>query len=221
MTRRPHRPRGQGDRRRDRGRSARLRNLAGASVLILLLLALTLAAAIRPGVEALERRGVPHVVAIRLFFVLGRGGSRCSSGSPSRPPWTRRGRRSRSPAGWPPASAYGARLAATRTAPSPVGTAVIHPIATYGKAGDADRRAVFFALAATWYRISDGHGCSTPSSRARPERTASGPADVPRDRAAARRLRAAEFLMILLVAVVLSISFYLVGLHYWLLVGAS
>ncbi len=43
------------------------------SLIILLLLALTFAAAIRPGVEWLERRRVPEPLAILFFFVLGLG----------------------------------------------------------------------------------------------------------------------------------------------------
>jgi len=40
------------------------------SIIVLLLLALTFAAALRPGVEALQRRKVPSGLAILSFFVL-------------------------------------------------------------------------------------------------------------------------------------------------------
>jgi predicted PurR-regulated permease PerM len=76
------------------------------TLVILLLLAVTLAAALRPGVQTLRRRRIPEPLAILLLFL-------------------------------------------------PSGSAVIHPIATYGKKGTEAVVGVLFTLAATWYFISE------------------------------------------------------------------
>ena len=190
-------------------------------VIILLLLSLTLAAAMRPGVEALQRRGVPHVVAIGVFFVAVLGGLALFS--------------------WfavPPAIDQAQQALSQRAIGGtglrhnvlvwvqkelhklPSGAAVIHPIATYGKQATGILAGIFFTLAATWYWISDGHRMLDAAvarvSEANRQRTRQTVLAIEQRLGAYTRLM---FLMILMVGVVLSLGFYAVGLHYWLLLG--
>ncbi|MBV8258974.1 MAG: AI-2E family transporter [Actinobacteria bacterium] len=190
-------------------------------VIILLLLSLTLAAAMRPGVEALQRRGVPHVVAIGVFFVAVLGGLALFF--------------------WfavPPAIDQAQQALSQRAIGGtglrhnvlvwvqkelhklPSGAAVIHPIATYGKQATGILAGIFFTLAATWYWISDGHRMLDAAvarvSEANRQRTRQTVLAIEQRLGAYTRLM---FLMILMVGVVLSLGFYAVGLHYWLLLG--
>ena len=199
------------------------------SVLILLLLALTLAAAIRPGVEWLGRHRVPESVAILLHFLVVGGAVACSSGSRCRRRSTRSGTRSartRSPArrrrAMPPESETACSPGSSSTSTSsPRGTELLHPVATYGhKAGEAVV-AIFFTLAATWYCVSERDAIIKLLTALAPE--------AKRDRAREtylaldRRLGAytrLRFLMVFAVGAVLSAGFYVIGLNYWLLVGA-
>jgi len=102
----------------------------------------------------------------------------------------------------------------------PSGTAVLHPVATYGKQATAVVAGVFFTIAATWYSISErdriidvvlSHVAEEKRERTRRTLLAI-------DGRLGRYVRL-MFLMIVAVAVVVSTGFYLVGLHYWLLVG--
>jgi predicted PurR-regulated permease PerM len=187
-------------------------------VLILLLLALTLAAAIRPGVEWLGRHRVPESVAILLHFLV-------VGGAVALLIWL----------AVPPAlHQIGHALTGDSTGVRervltwlqqhlhqlPTGTQLLHPVATYGhKAGEAVV-AIFFTLAATWYCVSERDAIIELLTALAPE--------AKRDKAretylaldsrlgAYTRLR---FAMVLAVGAVLSAGFYVIGLNFWLLVG--
>jgi len=196
------------------------------SIVILLLLALTFAAAMRPGVEWLRRRRVPEPLAILVFFVLTLGLIGVFF-------WL----------AVPPAlhqleQALAQRnVGATADHPTgiqhdvlvwvnerlrhlPSGSAVLHPVATYGhKATDAVV-AIFFTLAATWYWVSERDrminlltALAPESKRAKARQTY---LEIDRRLGSYTRLK---FLMVIAIGLVLSAGFYLVGLHYWLLVG--
>jgi predicted PurR-regulated permease PerM len=194
-------------------------------VIVLLILALTFAAAIRPGVEWLQRRRVPGSLAIFLFFAAGIG--------------------TFAPFFWlalPPALheiAQGVRrshLGATDHSTGfrhdvlvwinmhlhnlPSGTAIFHPVAAYGHKATNAVVAIFFTLAATWYWVSERDAMIELLVRIAPEPK--------REKARAtylaidRRLGAytrLKFLMVFVIGAVLAFGFWLVGLHYWLLVG--
>lgn len=192
-------------------------------VIILLLLSLTLAAAMRPGVDALRRHGVPHVLAIAIFFVLVLGGLGLFCWF-AIPPAVNQAREALAQ---PSVGGSGLRHTVLVWVQKelhrlPSGASVIHPIATYGKQATGIVAALFFTLAATWYWISDGPRMLeavisrvSPPSAGRVRQTAL---------AIERRLgnyTRLMFLMILLVGVALSIGLYAVGLHYWLLVAGS
>jgi predicted PurR-regulated permease PerM len=103
----------------------------------------------------------------------------------------------------------------------PSASALVHPVATYGqKAGEAVV-GVFFTLAATWYCVSERDSIITLLTALSPE--------VKHEKARAtylaldRRLGAytrLRFAMVFAVGAVLSAGFYVIGLNYWLLVGA-
>jgi predicted PurR-regulated permease PerM len=195
------------------------------SVLILLLMSVTFAAAIRPGVEWLGRHRVPQSVGILLhFLVVGAAVALLfwlavppalhqighalghSAGTGAHP--TGVGDRALA---W--VQAHLDRL--------PPASALVHPVATYGhKAGEAVV-AVFFTLAATWYCVSERDSIMalltalTPESKREKARETYLALD--RRLGAYTRLR---FLMVFAVGAVLSAGFYVVGLNYWLLVGA-
>jgi predicted PurR-regulated permease PerM len=196
------------------------------SVLILLLLAVTFAAAIRPGVEWLNRHRVPQSIAILLHFLVF-GAAVALLLWLAVPPALHQishalghgaGTAGAQPAG------IGDRALAWLQAHLdrlPSATALIHPVATYGhKAGEAVV-AVFFTLAATWYCVSERNSIIALLTALAPESK--------RERAretylaldsrlgAYTRLR---FLMVFAVGAVLSVGFYVVGLNYWLLIGA-
>jgi len=103
----------------------------------------------------------------------------------------------------------------------PTGTQIIHPVATYGHKATSAIVAIFFTLAATWYWISE-------RDRMIDLLTALAPAD---KRAKARQMYLAiderlgvytriKFLMVFLIGAILAAGFYVIGLNYWLLVGA-
>jgi predicted PurR-regulated permease PerM len=196
------------------------------SVLILLLLAVTFAAAIRPGVEWLHRYRVPQSIGILLHFLvfgaavalllwlavppaLHQIGDALGHGA---------GTGGAQPAG------IGDRALAWLQAHLdrlPSATALIHPVATYGhKAGEAVV-AVFFTLAATWYCVSERDSIIALLTALAPESKREKAREtylaVDRRLGAYTRLR---FLMVFAVGAVLSVGFYVVGLNYWLLVGA-
>jgi predicted PurR-regulated permease PerM len=192
------------------------------SVIILLLLAMTLAAAIRPGVEWLGRHRVPQSVAILLHFLLVGGAVALLVWLAVPPAIHQIGHA----LGTSPVHATGARAQGLAWLQQhlrrlPTGSELLHPVATYGhKAGEAVV-AVFFTLAATWYWVSERDSIIKLVSVVTPE--------AKRDKAqetflaldnrlgAYTRLR---FLMIFAVGAVLSAGFYVIGLDYWLLVGA-
>ena len=131
------------------------------SVLILLLLALTLAAAIRPGVEWLERRRVPETIAILLHFLVV-GGAVALLVWLAVPPALHQIAHAlgQSTGGALAGHGTGARERMLTWLQQhlhqlPTGTQLLHPVATYGrKAGEAVV-AIFFTLAATWYCVSE------------------------------------------------------------------
>jgi predicted PurR-regulated permease PerM len=198
------------------------------SVLVLLLLAVTLAAAIRPGVDWLRRHHVPESIAILLHFaVLG--------GAVGLLVWL----------AVPPAlhqiadaldhsaiaGAHSGQAAGVRDRvlawlqqhlrQLPTGTELIHPVATYGhKAGEVFV-AIFFTLAATWYSVSERDAIlrllTALAPEAKRERTRETYLAIDRRLGAYTRLR---LLMVFAVGAVLSAGFYVIGLNFWLLVGA-
>src|SRR5581483_6810063 len=192
------------------------------SVLILLLLALTLAAAIRPGVEWLGRHRTPQSVAILLHFVVF-GGAVALFVWLAVPPALHQIVHA---LGAPPAHATGVRERVLdwlrqHLHELPTGTQLLHPVATYGhKAGEAFV-AIFFTLAATWYLVSEHESLirllTVLAPESQREQARATYLEIDRRLGAYTRLRV---LMIFAVGTVLSAGFYLIGLDYWLLVGA-
>jgi len=192
------------------------------SILILLLLALTLAAAIRPGVQWLHRHKVPEALAIFAFFVLGLGTFAVFF-------WL----------AMPPAlhelsHALAAQSqqkgfrhdvltwADTHLHHLPSGTAIFHPLTTYGhKATDAVV-AVFFTLAATWYWVSERDAMIDLLVRIAPadkrENARRTYLEIDRRLGAYTRLK---FAMVAVIGVLLSLGFWLVGLHFPVLIGGA
>ena len=193
------------------------------AVIILLLLALTFAAAIRPGVEWLRRRHVPEAIAILLFFVLAGGAIGLFVWLAVPPAVHQIGH---AVLGNPPSGSTGARERVLvwlqhHLNQLPTGAQLVHPIATYGhKATDAVV-AIFFTLAATWYLISEHDSMIKLLTALAPESKRDEAREtyleIDRRLGAYTRLR---FLMIFAVGTVLSAGFYVIGLDYWLLVGA-
>jgi predicted PurR-regulated permease PerM len=194
-------------------------------VIVLLILALTFAAAIRPGVEWLQRHRVPGALAIFLFFAAGIGTFVVFF-------WL----------ALPPAlheiaqAVRRSHLGATDHSTGfrhdvlvwinthlhnlPSGTAIFHPVAAYGHKATNAVVAIFFTLAATWYWVSERDAMIELLVRLAPEPK--------REKARAtylaidRRLGVytrLKFLMVFVIGAVLAFGFWLVGLHYWLLVG--
>jgi len=192
-------------------------------VVILLVLSLSIAAAVRPGVDLLKRYRVPEVLAIGAFLLAGVGSVVLFF--------------------WfavPPAIHQLSDALAQPTVGGtglrhnvltwlqhevhklPSGASAIHPIATYGKQATKIVAAVFFLLAATWYWIADAERMLD----AVVARASSGNRERVRRTVLAIEARLGNsmrltFLMLIFVAVLLSIGFYAVGLHYWLLVAGS
>ena len=188
-------------------------------ILILLLLSVTLAAAIRPGVEWLGRHHVPQSLAIMLHFL-------AVGAAIGVLVWL----------AVPPAlHQIGHSLTTDSTGVRehvlswlqhhlrqlPTGSQLVHPVATYGKKAGEAVVAIFFTLAATWYGVSERDTMIELLTALAPE--------AKRDKAretylaldkrlgAYTRLR---FVMIFAVGVVLSAGFYVIGLNDWLLIGA-
>ena len=198
------------------------------SVIILLLLALTFAAAIRPGVEWLGRYRVPESVAILLHFLVV-GGAVALFVWLAVPPALHQIGHALDPNavhGAPTSHATGVRERVLAWLQQhlhqlPTGTQLLHPVATYGhKAGEAVV-AIFFTLAASWYCVSERDAIIKLLTALAPE----AKRDKARETYLAldRRLGAytrLRFLMVFGVGTVLSVGFYVIGLDYWLLVGA-
>jgi len=196
------------------------------SIIILLLLALTFAAAIRPGVEWLTRRRVPESVAILVFFVgtLGVLGLFFWLAVP--PALHQLGHALNQPDGsGVAAQGTGVRHDALAYVDRqlhqlPHGSNLLHPVASYGRKATDAVVGVLFTLAATWYWVSERDRMIGLLSALAPE--------AKRDKARQtylaidRRLGSytrLKFLMVGIVGAVLAVGFYLVGLHYWLLLG--
>jgi predicted PurR-regulated permease PerM len=192
------------------------------SVLILLLLALTLAAAIRPGVEWLGRHRVPESVAILLHFLVVSGAIALFVWLAVPPALHQIGHA----LGTPPAHATGVRERMLTWLQQhlhrlPTGTQLLHPVATYGhKAGEVVV-AIFFTLAATWYCVSERDSILKLLTALAPESKREQAREtylaIDSRLGAYTRLR---FAMVFAVGAVLSVGFYAIGLNYWLLVGA-
>src|SRR5262245_25448934 len=188
-------------------------------IVILLLLSLTFAAAIRPGVEWMQRHRLPQPVAILSFFLL--VGAIVVLFF-----W----------AAVPPAvhqidqALHGHETSGIRhdvltwlqrnLDQLPAGREVLKPIASYGQRATHAIVVIFFTLAATWYWVSERDRMIKLLTALAPEGK----------RERARRTYLAiddrlgsytrlKFLMIFAVGVALSIGLYLVGLKFWLLAG--
>jgi predicted PurR-regulated permease PerM len=195
------------------------------SLVVLLLLAITLAAAMRPGVEALRRRRVPESLAIFIFFALGLGviGVFFWLAVPpalhqlhealTSPRYTKSGHSTgfeHDVLTW--VNRHLRKL--------PSGSAVLHPIATYGRKGVEAVVGVLFTLTATWYFMSERdqviNALVMLSPEQKRERARQTYVAIDDRLGVYTRLR---FLMIFAIGAVLAAGFYLVGLHYWLLLG--
>jgi predicted PurR-regulated permease PerM len=194
-------------------------------IAILLLLAANFAAAVRPGVAALRRRGVPEALATFVFLALVIGtlvlffwlavppALHQVEQALSQPTTT--------------GSGHGVRhdllaWVQHQLQSLPSGAAVLHPVATYGKKATAAVAGAFFTLAASWYLISERDRMieivsSLVSEKRRPTVGRTLLAIDERVGAYIRRV----CVMIGAIAVVLSAGFYLAGLHYWLLVAGT
>jgi predicted PurR-regulated permease PerM len=197
------------------------------SVLILLLLALTLAAAIRPGVEWLGRHRVPESIAILLHFLVVGGAIALFVWLAVPPALHQIGHAlDQSLAGT--SSGHGAAIR-TRILSwlqqhlhqLPTGTELLHPVATYGQKAGSAIVAIFFTLAATWYCVSERDSIlkllTTLAPESKREQARAMYLAIDSRLGSYTRLR---FAMVFAVGAVLSAGFYLIGLNYWLLVGA-
>ena len=196
------------------------------SIVILLLLALTFAAAIRPGVEWLRRRHVPQSLAILVFFVLGLGTLGLFFWLAVPPALHQLGQALNQPEGGATVrDSTGLRhdvlvWVDRQLHQLPHGSKLLHPLASYGhKATDAVV-GVFFTLAATWYWVSERDTMIELLSRLAPEgkREKARRTYLTIDHRLGSYTRL-KFGMVFVVGAVLAAGFYLVGLHYWLLVG--
>jgi predicted PurR-regulated permease PerM len=198
-------------------------------LIVLLLLALTFAAAMRPGVERFRGWGVPQSLAIAFFFITVLGILAVFIWVAVPPAIHQVGQALAQPG--PSATeirhSTGIRhdflvwLDKTlRDLPS--GSKIIHPVATYGGKATHGIVAFIFVLAATWYWIAERDRMIDLLVRVSPE--------AKRDKARRtlleidRRLghyTRLKFIMIFVVGTVLAAGFYLVGLHYWLLLGGA
>jgi predicted PurR-regulated permease PerM len=191
------------------------------SVLILLLLAVTLAAAIRPGVEWLSRHHVPQSVGILFHFLVVGAAVGLLLWLAVPPALHQIGHA----LGTPPAHGTGVQERVLAWLQQhlhrlPSGTQIVHPVATYGhKAGEAVV-AIFFTIAATWYCVSERDSIiallTALAPESKRERARETYLALDRRLGAYTRLR---FLLVFAVGVVLSAGFSVIGLNYWLLVG--
>jgi predicted PurR-regulated permease PerM len=195
-------------------------------IIVLLLLALTFAAAIRPGVEWLERRRVPQSLAILVFFLSTIGVLVLFFWAAVPPAIHQVGHAlhksdlSSTPV---PAKGFKHDVLAwldTHLHDLPTGSQLLHPVTTYGKKATGAVVAVFFTLAASWYWISERDRMiellAQLSPEAKREKARRTYLAIDRRLGSYTRLR---FVMVIVIGAVLSTGFYLVGLNYWLLVG--
>jgi len=197
------------------------------SVLILLLLALTLAAAIRPGVEWLGRHRVPEAVAILLHFLVVGAAVGVFVWLAVPPALHQIGHALDQNVGG--ASTVHGSAVRTRVLDwvqqhlhqLPTGTELLHPVATYGHKAGSAVVAIFFTLAATWYCVSERDSIlkllTALAPDAKREQARQTYLMIDRRLGAYTRLR---FAMVFAVGGVLSAGFFVIGLDYWLLVGA-
>jgi predicted PurR-regulated permease PerM len=196
-------------------------------VVVLLLLALTFAAAIRPGVEWLQRHHLPQPAAILSFF-LAVGAVVILFFWAAVPPAVHQidhALRGRGASGESLRNSTGIRhdilLWVHRYLHQiPSGHEVLHPVAAYGHQATHAIVATFFTLAATWYWVSERDRMIDLLTALAPE---------PKREKARQTYLAIDdrlgaytrlkFLMIFAVGAALSAGFYLVGLKYWLLAG--
>jgi predicted PurR-regulated permease PerM len=197
------------------------------SMVILLLLALTFAAAIRPGVEWLHQRRIPQPFAILLFF-LAAGAIIMLFFWLALPPAVHEIARAldqREANGAAVRHSTGIRHDVLiwldqHLARLPSGSALIHPVATYGHKASNVMIGIFFTLAATWYWVSERDAminlltALTPKS----ERDRARQTYLSIDRRLGSYTRV-KFGMIFVIGAVLAAGFYVVGLNYWLLAG--
>jgi len=197
------------------------------SVVILLFLALTFAAAIRPGVEWLERHRFPRPAAILAFF-LAVGGIIVLFFWAAVPPAIRQiqqALRQHVSNGNTVGASTGVRhdiLAWVNRSlhQLPAGHDLVHPVAAYGQQATHVIVVIFFTLAATWYWVSERDQmidlltALAPESRREKARQTFLTID-----ARLGDYTRLKFLMIFVIGAVLSVGFYLVGLKYWLLAG--
>ena len=196
-------------------------------IVTLLVLALTFAAAIRPGVEWLQRRRVPQSAAI-LFFFLTAIGAVATFVWVAVPPALHQighalNESNVSQATLPSTGGFKHDVLTwidTHLHELPTGSQLIHPVATYGHKATSAVVAVFFTLAASWYWVSERDKMidllSRMASEPKREKARRTYLAIDRRLGSYTRLR---FVMVVAVGAVLSVGFYLVGLNYWLLVG--
>jgi predicted PurR-regulated permease PerM len=196
------------------------------SIIIILLLALTFAAAIRPGVEWLTRRRVPESVAILVFFVGALGTLGLFFWLAVPPALHQLGQALSQPEnGVAVQGSTGFRHDALvwvdrELRQLPHGSNLLHPIASYGKKATDAVVGVLFTLAATWYWISERDRMIRLLSALAPEskREKARQTYLAIDSRLGSYTRL-KFLMVVIVGAVLAVGFYLVGLHYSLLLG--
>jgi predicted PurR-regulated permease PerM len=195
------------------------------TLVILLLLAVTFAAALRPGVEALRRRRIPESVAIFLLFVLGISVFVAFFWLALPPALRQLNHALNSPRYTLHGHGHGFEHTVIswvnrKLRHLPSGSAVIHPIATYGKKGTEAVVGVLFTLAATWYLITERDAVIDALVRLAPEHRRGRAREtylaIDQRLGAYTRLK---FLMMFATAAVLAVAFYLIGLHYWLLLA--
>jgi predicted PurR-regulated permease PerM len=197
------------------------------TIIILLLLALTFAAAIRPGVEWLTRRRVPEAAAILVFFVGALGTLGLFFWLAVPPALHELGRA----LGHPDATGVAVHRSSgirhdvlvwvdRQLHQLPHGSNLLHPLASYGHKATTAVVAVLFTLAATWYWISERDRMiellSALSPETKREKARQTYLAIDSRLGSYTRLK---FLMVVIVGAVLAAGFYLIGLHYSLLLG--
>jgi len=194
------------------------------SVLILLLLAITFAAAIRPGVEWFGRHHVPESLAILLHFLVVGGVFALLVWLAVPPALHQIGHALGNAPSGSHTTGVGDRALVWlhgQLARLPSASALVHPVATYGQKAGEVVVGVFFTLAATWYCVSERDSIitllTTLSPEPKREKARATYLALDRRLGAYTRLR---FAMVFAVGGVLSAGFYVIGLNYWLLVGA-
>jgi predicted PurR-regulated permease PerM len=195
-------------------------------IIVLLVLALTFAAAIRPGVEWLERRRVPRSLAILVFFLSAIGVLVLFFWAAVPPAIHQVGHAlHRGDASAAPIPSNGFKHDVLdwinrHLHDLPTGSQLLHPVTTYGKKATDAVVAVFFTLAASWYWVSERDKMIELLAQLSPEEKREKARQtylaIDRRLGSYTRLR---FVMVVVIGAVLSAGFYLVGLHYWLLVG--